>query len=459
MFSDIYQKEMQEAFSSRKMVTVTALCCVLIPISVLVNQRALSEAIHLQRRAVEEYRQSLEGQVTSEDVEVKAFREPATLAGLVGGLDTALPNAATISQRGLAVGESEFLNNPIAKLFGTIDLLFIVQFVLSLVAISLSYNLISGEKELGTLRLILSNPVPRDSILFGKVASALTILILPFLLGTLGSLAILLMMGDRAVASSRAWLEIGLLLVTSILYLSAFVNLGVLVSTWTTRSISAMTVLLALWVGLVAIVPQTAGLAAAAVYPVEEPSSHVLRKKLVEGDLKKEQEEELRPLVGRDNYDDLREPIAQKYEARLQSIHSRMEEEYEIRRRNQRRLAVLLASLSPASSYAIVGTAVAGTGMLQAEHFTDRLRQFRSRIHEELFADSYRDVFLGSSTILGGSMRFELVDLETLPQFDYERPPLGQVLAAVWPQILILFGLNLVCLVVAYLRFRRYDVR
>ena len=44
----------------------------------------------------------------------------------------------------------------------TIDLTFIVQFLFSFFAIILGFNAATGEKEQGTLKLTLSNPVKRS---------------------------------------------------------------------------------------------------------------------------------------------------------------------------------------------------------------------------------------------------------------------------------------------------------
>ena len=49
-----------------------------------------------------------------------------------------------------------------------IDWGFIVGFVLSLIALLFTFDSISGERERGTLRLMLANPMPRHIVLIGK---------------------------------------------------------------------------------------------------------------------------------------------------------------------------------------------------------------------------------------------------------------------------------------------------
>ena len=51
---------------------------------------------------------------------------------------------------------------------GIADLVFIIGVFLSLMVFLLSYDSISGEREEGTLRLVFSYNVPRDTFLLGK---------------------------------------------------------------------------------------------------------------------------------------------------------------------------------------------------------------------------------------------------------------------------------------------------
>jgi len=65
--------------------------------------------------------------------------------------------------------DSKYESNPVFSIFGALDLTFIVKIILSLFAILFTYDAIVGEKEKGTLKLTLSNNVPRDRLILGKV--------------------------------------------------------------------------------------------------------------------------------------------------------------------------------------------------------------------------------------------------------------------------------------------------
>jgi ABC-type Na+ efflux pump permease subunit len=64
--------------------------------------------------------------------------------------------------------------------FGKLDFVFIIQMVASLIVLLFASDLIAGEKEMGTLRAILSNSVPRHTILLGKLAGGFLTVWIPF---------------------------------------------------------------------------------------------------------------------------------------------------------------------------------------------------------------------------------------------------------------------------------------
>ncbi len=455
MLKTIYFREILESLVSRKFLLVSLLCCTLVPLSVLVNQSAVSQTMAQQERSRAEYQRSLEGSAPDDQVEVKAFRPPSALSGLAAGLDPVMPGVVGIRQSGLSYGLTQSLDNPVATLFGRIDLLFIVRFVLSLVAVILSFNLICGEKETGTLKLALSNSIPRDSILIGKLLSALSLLLAPLIVALLGSLFVLQLKGDRATAGGEQWAMIGGIFLVSALYLAAFVNLGALVSSLTSRSLTAIAALLFLWASLVAIIPQCGGLLAALVYPVESAESFLLKKSLIAQDLEKQRAAELSQYFGREDYERLRAPIASKYAGKLQSVHAMLDRDYQNSRQTQLKIASAIASISPVAPMTFAFTELSGSGVSEMRRFNERLALFRSEINQRFFEGTYRDLAPGR----GGQMRISTVALNELPQFNYERRRPAEVFQSVLGSVLLLAGFNLVFFVGAYLRFRKYDVR
>ncbi len=85
-------------------------------------------------------------------------------------------------------GDVEF-ENPVNLSFGAFDLAFVIAFLLPLLVIALSFDLISAERELGTLPMLRAQPVLGRKLFFAKalarfslLAAATLLTLLPFLI-------------------------------------------------------------------------------------------------------------------------------------------------------------------------------------------------------------------------------------------------------------------------------------
>jgi ABC-2 type transport system permease protein len=100
-----------------------------------------------------------------------AMMPPGPLAPLAIGQSDLYPYYFKVTTS----SKDTFLNNdeiehPVHLLSGRFDLAFVILYLYPLVILALSYNLLSGEKEAGTLALTLSQPVTLRSLVAGKIA-------------------------------------------------------------------------------------------------------------------------------------------------------------------------------------------------------------------------------------------------------------------------------------------------
>src|SRR5262249_12371223 len=111
---------------------------------------------------------------------------PAAVAGGLAGRYVLIPNAPLAP---LAIGQSDMspdyyaityrskvqfmydteIENPWNLLSGHFDLAFVIVFLLPLMVCATSYNLLSGEREQGTLRMLCAQPLTVSTIVIGKV--------------------------------------------------------------------------------------------------------------------------------------------------------------------------------------------------------------------------------------------------------------------------------------------------
>jgi len=124
-------------------------------------------------------------------------------------------------------------------------------FLVPLIALLLSHDAIVGELERGTLLLLLSYPVARSQIVFGKFLAHILILSFATLLGYGAAGLALVVAGTPTTADS--WTAFGAMIGSSILLGSVFTAIGYLVSATVSQRSTAGSIALGVWLFFVII--------------------------------------------------------------------------------------------------------------------------------------------------------------------------------------------------------------
>ena len=167
--------------------------------------------------------------------------------------------------------EKHGADNPFLNLFTSIDIVLVFQGVLSLLALIFAYDALAGERERGTLRLVLTHPIQRGYILFAKYISAMLCLLVPLLISLLLSI-ILLTTSTMVALNTDDFLRIGGIVLTSLLYVSLFYLIGLCISAMTRRTSTALMLCMFVWGVLVLVYPN---LILTAVDIVPQPNTQI----------------------------------------------------------------------------------------------------------------------------------------------------------------------------------------
>ena len=184
-------------------------------------------------------------------------RPPNPLSIFNTGLDKRLGNEIRVSHIFTPTiwdANKHEANNPYFNILTSIDIILIFQGILSLLALTFAYDAIAGEYEHGTLRLVLSHPLRRGYILIAKYIGALVCLFVPLLMSLLLML-ILLTTSATVSLSTDDFLRIGGIVITSLVYLSLFYLIGMLISAITRRTSTALILSMFVWGFLVLVYP------------------------------------------------------------------------------------------------------------------------------------------------------------------------------------------------------------
>lgn len=212
----------------------------------------------------------VDGIMIFSNLRLHVCRPPAKLSFLCVGSDRRMGNLVTVEYPRVpvdAVGSGG--GNPLMIVFRSMDMIVIIQVILSMLTLLFAYDTISGEKERGTLALVISNPVSRHQILAGKFIGGIMSVFLPLLVGLLSALIVVWFSGkvDLKVAD---WVRLGLVVLGSFLYISVFFTLGMLISSLASRSATSLVLLLFIWVFLVIIVPNLSPYLAKQIRPIQD---------------------------------------------------------------------------------------------------------------------------------------------------------------------------------------------
>ena len=378
-----------------------------------------------------------------------AYLPPAPLASLsVGQSDLYASYFLVNTQSTQRQKRHSELENPNHLLESRFDLAFVTVYLFPLLILALSYNLISSEKEQGTLAMVLSQPVTLRKFVVGKVG--FRAFIVSGLVIGLSFLAFLLngvnLFGGRTSGQLLLW--IGIVLAYSAFWFALALAVNALGRSSSTNAI----ILASLWLLFVILVPSAVSLVVKALYPVPSRAEYIVatREASVEAraneaqvlsvfyedhpELLTEEEEEALEEELEENFDTMQWAAEMKVEEAVQPVLDRFEEQLS----NQQAQVNRLRFLSPAIVTQEALNEIAGTGVARYRHFMSGV---------EAFHEDWRGFFVPK---IFGTNEMSPEDFDAIPVYTYVEEPggraTGQVLMALVGMIipaLAVFGVGL----------------
>jgi len=397
----------------------------------------------------------------------EVYRAPTPLTLCVEGSEKSIPNHYEFNSFSRACPAIKGRGN--ALLFGLcdVDWVFIVSMFLSFAALVFAHDSLSGEKEAGTLALLLAGSVPRFRILLAKYIAIMLTLGIPLLAGILVNLLIVTRSSAVAI-HAHEWLKILTVVLMSFLCLSVFVVLGMFVSSRAKRSVISMVILLFVWVGVVIVIPSSGRTVAQTFRTV--PTQSQLQRQI--NDAKARVWEDAgagkygeRAGVGSNDITQcnpegrarIRNDTAEQQNRLIDEHVSRMIEQVAVGRQFTR--------ISPVEIYRQACETIAGTGIQRfsqlchqtARYQADFMEFLRSRDSED--PESLHLLFDEGYAYTWKTISRKSVDWDAVPKFQEQNLTLGQsIRLAVWDiGLLILF--NLAFFAAAFVSFSHYDPR
>ncbi|MBX3276725.1 MAG: DUF3526 domain-containing protein [Acidobacteria bacterium] len=381
-----------------------------------------------------------------------AVMPPGPLAALAVGQSDLYPYyfKVTRQSRQTFTGNDE-IENPALLSAGRFDPAFVIIYLYPLLILALCYNLLSQEKEQGTLQMIMSQPVALRTFVFGKVLLRATVVLVPAIVLTLiGFLAL----GGEIFAEGAWWRCLLWVLVVAAYGLFWF-GAAILVNSIGGASASNALALAGMWLLLVLVLPSLLGVAASTSYPAPSRVEMIqaVRRASAEASAQGsrllaryyEDHPELAPAGGAPDMNDFyARSIAVQTET--EKMMQPVMEYFDRQVLGQQHLSENFRFLSPAVITQAALNDLSGASAHRYRHFLGLVEQFHHRWLEYFNPRILRQA------------RLTARDYDSFPVFAFKEEPAGAVVARVMKGLLGLLVTTAVVVWLALRRLRRYPL-
>ena len=492
----IIQREFVSNVLTSRFMIGFVVCLISTAAAVFVQVADYEKRLSAHHTAVREHQEEIRTWDTYRQINPKAHKQPNPLSIFNVGMEKS--GADMVSIR-LAIpiwekqAQKQGSDNPFLSIFLAVDVIFVFKIVLSALAILFAYNTISGEREDGTLKLVLSNPIPRDTLIFGKylggMLSLFPIVVMSFAVGIVIAYA-----APTTDFDVSDLLRLVMVLVVSLLYVSICYLLGLLLSVWTKTAATTLILSMFIW-GILTIVHSNVATFAVAKFPpsTSQPEKEVLQQigKIWE-DFREERDayilkafgykhpihaimtegemslmmdtrsaggigfEEIytaKPIhkMNTSKYQEIlgyQEPLRIDYANKAEEILKRREN---IGERN-RQFAANVSRISFADVYHVAVGTITGTDRESYNDFIGQARTYKRQVVDYLAG---KEAFSARAWFSSDKGKAEFTDL---PVFQHQYNALSESLSRAAGDIFILLAWNIILFMGAYVSFLRYDM-
>ena len=342
------------------------------------------------------------------------------------------------------------LENPLNLMTGSFDIAFVLIFLLPIFILAISYDLLSSEKERGTLAMILAHPISLKELLASKIIARAGVLVASILgLGLVALLAV-----GANLDSADTWARFGLWIAATLLYSLFWFAMAVMVNVYGKNSAANGIALAGTWLALVVVLPTLVSLLATTIYPA--PSRMELT--VAAREAQTEAEKTYMARLDEYYYDHLEFipegderatdflTVAMANRNAIEKAVRPLYDEFQGQLNRQERLVQRFQFISPAIMMQLALNEVSGTSADRYEHFLNQAYDFHAR-----WGEYFSVKFLQRDPLTPA-------DYDRFPAFEYREEPFGTVLMRLVPSLLGMIVLLTGALLIPFLRLRRYQV-
>ena len=332
------------------------------------------------RKRVDDYHARCEYHKTSGDP-IYIHRPPQALSIFCNGVVLKAPISVAIRKStGLGQSPVKIIERPTDNmLFAQVqypDIAFVVAIIVGLGAILLGYDSVCGEKERGTLKLALSNMIPRYKFLFGKLlGNSVGILIVVFLAWVV---ATVIVVAEPSIAlSANDFGFIALSCLASFVYAILCIAIVLLISSMFVSPRLSLITAIAFWVMAVQLLPLLGPVIAKMLHKAPLHQQFISAKQTLLTDFLNNLNEEWKKQGSKaTTYGQamkiFNQVVWDKGKAQWPMEYETLYADYQAKVMKQTDITGLLCEISPPVSFQFAVSSLCGTSLVSQRHFERR---------------------------------------------------------------------------------------
>lgn len=308
---------------------------------------------------------------------------------------------------------AEEIENAAILYNGNFDVAFVIVYLLPLLIIALSYNVVSSEREQGTLAMLLSSNARFDSLVLTKYVFRFV------LVGAAFSVVLIVGLLFAGVSLAEARPQLGLLLLTTLLYAAFWFALSFVVGSFGRNSGTNAAVLVGAWLLLVLIVPATLSVVATTLHPTPSRVELITQTREASDAAKKRSSQLLSKfyedhpeLLPKDKQVDAKDFAVTALSAQMDvdKTLKPLQDRFEAQLQAQQSLVRFYQVLSPAVFVQHTLNDIAGTGHARYGAFNAQVVRFYAEFQQFFVKKIFRQEQMTSA------------DFALIPAFQYQKP-------------------------------------
>ena len=337
-----------------------------------------------------------------------------------------------------------------------IDWGFVTAVLLSFMGILFTFDAISGERERGTLRLMLANSVSRNTVICGKFLGAFFTIAIPFLIGVIVSLSIIYL-SEAVQFNDSHWVRLGAIVCVALVYTSIFILLGILISSRVRESSTSLAILLLIWTVWVVLMPSALGSLGNRLQSRPTAKAFITQARDSREDLQIRYFARMKEPPRQEIPATIATSLGAEYVNKDAELRDRLHAGYLSAELRQIQAARSLTRISPAAIVQYAFEALAGTGLPRHLDFISQTRQYAKQFRQFLIDTDRADPKSPHAVGIPEGTSQKSVNFDAVPKFEDQHRFRADFNAAIIDLLLLILFL-LVLFVGTFLSFLRMEI-